>query len=413
MTGLSRLACTASLVLLAALGSSCAESLGEGQLGTPRALAYVLGSPPDMQVLPPISDRSGNIYVLAGSRKAPETSAFVMRTGGGVRAGCNVTKGDRVGPVGWVGFAADRAFYWAGSALVQLSWSGDCRRMFDRDPVTGTDLFFRAVFPWVADRPSRTTAVALVQASSDPNPLTVILDLTEGGQVITTPRAFEPPGARNVVVHGVGASATLRQGFLVTSFQDGDVTRVEARFYDEEGALLSRVGIPDPGTIPPLGFVGFLQANDAGLVAGLTEDKRILLFDRSGARWVEPRGMEPVGVHVWKGALWLVGTTQNQPAVASIADNGAIGGPIAWDSSNRILGELGGPIEVTDDRAPPRRTMRFDTPRPTSRFPLVTAHASHPYATDGTLTLIAGPTIGDGPGAYTLLAVAPVGVLYP
>lgn len=400
---------------VAGLGlASCASSLGEGQLGMARTLGYVLGTPPTMQVLPPISDRAGNIYVLAGSRKAPETAAFVMRAGGGVSAGCNVTKSDRVGPIGWVGFAQDRAYYWAGGALVQLRSSGDCKPVLDRDPVTNTELFFKAVFPWVADRPSHTTAVALVQATTDPNPFTILLDLDPDRQVYTLPRAFEPASARNVVVLGTGASASLRQGFLVTSFEDGDEIRVEARFYDEEGLLLSRVGVPDPGEIPPFGFVGFLQANASGLVAGVTEDKRLLLFDRSGARWVGTRGLDPVGVHVWNDGLWLVGTAGGQPAVAEIADNGAVGGPIAWDSSNRILGALGAPLDVSDDRSPPRRATRFDTPRnATGPFPLLTAHSSHPYGKDETLLLVGGPSVGQGVSAFTELAVVPVGVAYP
>lgn len=405
---------TLLLALSALGGTSCADSLGEGAIGQARALAYVLGTPPTVEVLPPISDRSGNIYVLAGSRKGPEIAAFVLGGGGGLSAGCDIRKGDRVGPIGWVGFAQDRAFYWSGSALVQLRSSGHCQRILDRDPVTNTDLFFRAVIPWVADRPSRTTGVALVQSSTDPTPLTVLLDLDPDRQVATTPRAFEPSSARNVVVHGVGASKALREGVVIASFQDGDDIRVEARFYDEDGSLTSRVGIPDPGVIPPLGFVGFVQANDAGLYAGLLEDKRILLFDRASARWANARGLDPVGIHVWKGQLFVVGTAANQPALESIDDRGAIGGPIAWASSSGIVAALGRPLEVTDDRTPPRRMTRFDQPTfPTAPFPLVTQHSSHPYAKDETLTLIAGPTIGQGSSSFTFLAVAPVGVAYP
>lgn len=399
--------------VLALAATSCAEQLGEGSLGEARALGYALGEPPTMQVIAPISDRDGNVYVLVGNRKAPQVQAFVMNAGGGVTSGCDFVKGDRVGPIGWVGFAQSRAYYWSGGQLVQLRANGGCRAVLDRDPTTGTQLFFRAVFPWIADRPSRTTAVALVQSPSDPTPLTVQLDLDVDRQVATTPRAFEPASARNVSVLGVGASAALRQGFLVASYQVDDAVRVDARFYDEEGAIVARVAVPDPGQIGPLGFVGFLQANDAGLVAGLTEDKRLLLFDKSGARWAQPRGIDPVGVHAWKGALWLVGTAQDQPAVESIADDGALGAPIAWDSSKRILAALGRPLEVTDDRVPPRRATRFDTPRSPTPFPLVTPHGSHPYASDTTLTVIGGPSIGQGPSAFTLLAVAPVGVAYP
>lgn len=398
--------------LLAFASSSCAETLADGALGTPRMVGYVRGTPPDVAVLPPVSDRAGNLYVLAGSRNLPEANVFVGRAGGGFSSGCRLTKGDRVGPLGWVGFAQERQWYWSGGALVSVTAAGDCRRVLDRDPSSGTDLQFRAIFPWVADRPSRTSAVALVQSPADPLPFTVRLDLEAG--IYTTPRAFVPEDARDLVVHGVGASAALREGYLVASFTQGESIRVEARFYDEDGVLTSRVGIPDPGEIPPFGIRGYLQANDAGLVAGLTEDKRLVLFDRASARVVGVDGLDPVGVHVWDGALFLVGTAGGGPVVAPILDSGAVGAPVAWVSSQALARAFGRPIEVTDDRAPPRRTTRLGEPRvPSGPFPLLTDHTSHRYAEGTTLVLVGGPTIGEGPNAFTLLAVAPAGVSYP
>jgi hypothetical protein len=69
---------------------------------------------------------------------------------------------------------------------------------------------------------------------------------------------------------------------------------------------------------------------------------------------------------------------------------------------------------VTDDRAPPRRTIRFDAPRSaTGPFPLLTSHSSHRYAKDTTLVLVAGSTFGAGSSAFTQVAVAPAGVTYP
>jgi hypothetical protein len=404
------------LVGLAALSlaggaTSCASTLSDGELGTPRVVGTLRGAPP-MDVLPPVSDRAGNVYVLAGKRTVPEVSVFIGRAGGGFTSGCTLTKGDRLGPLGWVGFGQDRQWYWSGGALVAVTAFGDCRRVLDRDPATGTDLEFLAVFPRVADRPSSTTLVGILRGPSDPLPFTAIVDLDSN--VYTTLRAFEPADAKDIVIHGVGARAASRQGFLVTSFKQGDAIRVEGRFYDQDGALTARVGIANPGALTPYGVHGFLQASGAGLVAGVTNDKRLLLFDSTGGRAIDVAGIEPVGVHAWNDALFLVGMVGGRPAIAPILDSGALGQVVLWESSQSIADALRAPVDVTDDRAPPRRTVRFDSPRAAiGPAPLVTEHTSHPYARDTTLTLIAGPTVGEGAAAFTEIAVAPVGVAYP
>jgi len=404
----------------------CAPSLADGEVGRLRIMGFVRGAPPEVQVFAPATDRAGNTYLLAGRRDQRDFNVFVARAGGGVASGCRATKGDRFGPVGWIGFARDtleqtttgtdirrghRQWYWAGNALVRLSDSGDCRRVLDRDPTSGIDLLFEAVIPWVNDTPAKTTGVALVRSVTDPVPFTVLLDLNAG--IYTTPRPFEPANASNVVVHGTGAQPQLREGVVLLSFDEGGSTRVEGRFYDEEGNLTGRVGVGGAENIGPMGIRGFLQESEAGLVAGLTNDRRVVLFDRSGGRTIPVRGMDPVGLHAWNGVMYLVGTGGGRPLIAPVLDNGDLGAPVLWESSVRIQQELVRDLPVDDDRAEPRRTTSFEDPRPTGAFPLVTEHSPAAYAIDQTLVTVAGPVVGDGEASFTLVAAGPVGVRYP
>lgn len=416
--------------LLAAAASlvSCGHTLADGEIGTPRVIGFVRGAPPDVQVLAPTGDRTGNIYVLSGVRDNPDLTVFVGRAGGGFSSGCRVNKGDSFGPHGWVGFASatrdpgsgavdvtriDRQWYWAGSALVRVTSLGDCRRVLDRDPSTGSDLLFDAVIPWVNDTSSSTTAIALVRATAEALPFTVIVDLN--ANIFTTPRAFEPPSARKVTIHGVGGSSSLREGFVLLTYEDGGASHTEMRFYDAEGAIVSIApiaGVGDP--LPLYGVRGYLSANDNGLVAGLLSDGRLVFADHGRGRVDQsPSSMEPVGVHAWNGALSLVGMSGGRPVVATINDDGGVSAPQSWAASEAILGSLGDAIEATDDRAPPRHTVTLAPARSTGRAPLVTEHSPFHYADGMTLITIAGPSIGAVDAAFSLVAVAPVGFSYP
>lgn len=397
-------------IVLAGVSVSCSDTLAEGEIGTPRVVGNVRGLPP-IPVYAPAADRAGNVYILAGTRDLPEVTAFVGRVGGGFSGGCRLTKGDKLGPLGWVGFSQDTQWYWAGNALVRMKSVADCSRVLDRDPASGTDLLMRAVFPWVRDTPSKTTMVAMAGGPGDPQPFTLVIDLA--AEIYTSRRAFEPANARDVNVLGAGASAKLRQEFAVLSFVVGDTRRTEGRFLDENGELVGRIPIANAGDIPAYGIRGFLEASDAGLVAGLTNDKRLVLFDGESGRTIPVTGMDPVGVHRWDGALYLVGSADDRPVIAPILDDGSLGPVALWSAAARLDGVLRGAIDVTDDRTPPRRSLRFDPARPAHRFPLVTEHTSVHYADNTTLTLIAGPTFGEGADAFSMIAVVPVGVTYP
>ena len=397
---------------------SCVAPLGQGEIGTPRIAGIVRGAAP-LAAAPPVSDRDGNVYLLTGTDTPLNVQVFVGQRGGGFSSGCRLTKGDRFGAHGWVGFDQSRSFYWSGLQLVSVTgFSGDCHRVLDRDPVTGSELQFRAVFPWVNDNFTMTTIVALVQSPGDVTPFTVTIDL--GAEVYVAPRGFEPAGARNVLVHGTGASAKLRQGFVYLSYEFGEGRVYEGRFYGEDGTLQKHVSLPDPGNAEGVPFDeyvvrGFLEANDDGLVAGLLADGRMVLFDERGGRLANGPGFPMVGVHRWDGKLYAVGAGDDgTPLVAPIGNDGNVGGATRWAASADAAGAIARQNDVLDDRSPPRREARFEAPRNAlGPAPFVTPFSSHPYAKDESLVLVAGPTFGEGTDTFTQVAIAPAGISYP
>src|SRR5262249_37211828 len=77
-----------------ALTAACTSPPTPGEFGPFRFAGRARGRAP-LNLLPPVSDRSGNIYILYGGINVPETEVFVGRTGGGWTSGCKLSKGDR------------------------------------------------------------------------------------------------------------------------------------------------------------------------------------------------------------------------------------------------------------------------------------------------------------------------------
>ncbi len=377
----------------------------------PRLVGAVRGAVP-LEIIAPVSDRSGNLYVVAGSKARPDLQVFVGQASGGFVSGCRLTKDDKIGVHGWVGSSQDRSWYWSGRALVGVNGrTGDCRRVIDRDPATGADLSFRAVLPWVSDTPSLTSLVALVDTPSDGTPFTVRVDLNAG--IYTAPRPFEPPLAREVVIHGVGADPVARIGVALLSYKIGPELRTEARFIGADGELVATSRVAGAGALAAYSVRGYLAMNAQGIALGVLEDKRIVIVAREGGRvQAAPQGFDPVGAHVWKGGVFLAGTSNNRPTVVRLGNDGTLSAIEPYTASARA--PLSGPLEVTDDRAPPRRSVTFQTPRNAiGPFPFISEHGPDAYAEGTTLLLIAGPTYGEGANVFTQLAIAPYGYTPP
>lgn len=412
--GLGLIASIGGLLLI---GGACTPTTAAGEVGPLRYAGRVKGEPP-LDLLPPVTDPSGNVYVLNGAPTLPETHVFVGFSGGGWGATCSLTKGDVFGAHGWAGFASNRQWYWSGGALVAVSGTnGECHAVLDKDAATGADLFFQAVLPGVRNRSERTSLVALVQSPSDRTPFSAVVDLD--AEFLTNVTAFEPANAEEVAVIGVGGNRERELGVVLVQYRHAGAAHLEARSYDGEGNLTDVTPVAG-GPFAPYAVQGYLQMGADGLVGGLVAagdpDGSMVLFTASdGHAEVSPiEGMKPVGVHVWDGGLWLVGVANDNPVIASIGPRGHLGAVTVWSASQATASALGPTTSVRDDRSLPSRTTTWSSVRTAAgAFPFLHAHALVKHAPDTTLWVFAGPSIAGSALTLTAFAMAPVGVSYP
>jgi hypothetical protein len=395
------------------VGAGCVDYLDPGELGTPRYFGDVRGAAP-VRMLPPISDRDGNAYVLYGSRDQFEVLTFVGHPGGGWSSDCGLHKSDARGLHGWIGRSQDRAWYWSGDALVELlGEDGTCEAVLDREPTTGAEVRFLGVVPWVKETPSRRTVVALADTPSSAVPYTLLIDL-DTHQSITEER-FDPPTARELVVLGTGASPARGEGVMVVKYLDGDVVRVEARFVDAAGRTTARAPLTGADDLPVDAVLGELAVHGSGLVVGLLITGDLLVFDHgSGGVRGAPGGLATAGVHAHEGELWLVGVAGGQPALSRVDASGSFGSLEPWTASARAASALEGDLTVLDDRTDPRYYTSWRDPRSAiGAFPLLSPFTPHAYASGTTLWLVAGPSFDAGGEPRTAVALVPVGLSYP
>jgi hypothetical protein len=399
------------LLAVAALGG-CTESLEPGSYGRLRYVGNVRGVAP-LALVPPITDREGNAYVAFGALDQPnETQVFIGKIGGGWSSeGCDVSYGTEVGLHGFVGRAQDRAWYWSGGAFVRArAATGACTRLLELDPSSAARLSFVAAIPDVRETPSRTTSLAWIQAPTDARPFEVVLDLES--ETYTSIREFRPLSATEVEVLGVGAEPVEHEGVVLARYREGDAVTVRAFFYDHLGKRVDEANVSGLEMLPAYGIRGYLMGSELGLYAGVDAEGQVVVLDKSGGRRVGVSGMTPIGVHRWGGQLYVVGEQDGRARVASIDDDGDISSAATWDTA-ADASNLGGSVEVVDDRTLPSRTVDWDNPR-TALGPaaLVSPHSLDPYADDTTTWLIAGPSFSSAGEDRTAIAFGPVGIDY-
>ena len=403
----------AVLLVAASIGGGCVDYLGPGDIGSVRYFGEVRSTPAmPLPVLPPISDREGNAYVLTGSRDLREVQAFTGQAGGGWSSGCSLHKGDDRGAHGWVGRSQDQAWYWSGDALVEVSGeTGSCSYVLDKDPATGASIAFLGVVPSVRDAPSRTTVVALIQTPNDPSPFWVVVDLRT--RRYTGLARFQPGFASNVVVLGAGATDDAGGGVMLVRYDAGGSSTIEARYVDADGRQIASAQVGGLDTAVEDSVLGFLAVSD-GLASGVTFDGKHVVFNEAGGAARAVAGMTASGVHVYDGKLWLVGVSGGRPVVAPLTGDGSMGSVQAWAASDRAQGVLGGSLQVIDDRAAPRRLTKWsNSASAIGAFPFLSAATPHDYAQDTTLWVIAGPSYMAGGELRTQLALSPMGLSYP
>ncbi len=398
---------SSAIVLLA----GCGGQLSAGEWGTFRYFGEIQGEPP-MRLIPPASDRDGNVYVLYGNTERAEHTIFVGHATGGWSGGCSAQRGD-FGVHGFTGRSDNRVWYWAGDALVAVDGdTGSCHELLSQDPVTGTELIFLGVVPWVDDTPSRTRLLALVQGATDSLPYYVVIDLDL--ETYTNPVAFVPENAQELVVLGTGMDEASLEGIFVVSYVS-DGTRVnQVHYVDTEGELVRTVNLDLQESYDAYAIQGFVQVADNGLAAAVSSDSSLLIFNQQQGGTKVVSDFEPSGLLRWGGEIWVTGIQGANPVASLLDKNGSMGAVKTWSTSVSAADRLAGGITVLDERSDPsRQTDWNDAQTAIGTWPMISAWPLDVYTTRATAWLVAGPGYSTGNEDMTSVAFAPLGLATP
>jgi hypothetical protein len=348
-----------------------------------------------MRLLPPITDRRGNIYVLYGAPDRVDTTVYVGQALAGWSGGCQAHRGFD-GLHGWVGRADRQAWYWSGTALVEVDGeTGACSEVLSTDPVSGTEVNFLGVAPRVDDTPSHRYTYALVQGATG-TPQFIVVDLDE--RLPFNARAFPGDDPENIVVVGTGAWHAKRQAAFVVSFDDGGARTSAVLFLDRFGTVVNSAGVDLPTDIEPYAIPGDIVFNDQGVGVGVLADGQVLVVNQSSGGLVGVDGWEPAGAFEWAGVAYLVGTDGSTPAIARVSATGDIGAPTAFVAAERARERLGSPLTVNDERSDPSRRREWSLPRTAiGDIPLISPYPLDRYTLE----------------PVTAVAFIPIGVAVP
>ena len=400
-----------SLLLLVLTG--CVEPLSEGEWGEFRYFGEIRGEPP-MRLLPPMSDRDGNVYVLYGNTEGGEdTVVYAGTPAGDWSSGCTAHRGVD-GLRGFVGRTDDQIWYWSGDALVTVyGATGSCQELLGRDPVSLTELYFEGVIPAVDETPSRRNLVALVQGSVDPLPFHVVIDLDQG--TYSESEEFTPSDASNVVVLGTGADISGPGGVMVVAYTQSGSTVFEAIFVGRDGSPTNRVTMNLDSDLAYAGAVsGFLHNSAGGLWAGLLANGDLLLFDGTTGGTKGVSEFSAVGVQGWNGELFLTGLSDGTPVIAEINSSGDLQSVATWRSSTDAQADLDNGIKIRDERhSPVRRSSWSNVETAIGSWPLLSPYPLDIYTLQSTGWIVAGPGYETGIEPFSAVAFAPLGVEFP
>jgi hypothetical protein len=423
------------LAFIAGAGGCKTGLLKPGEWGQFRYFGELEGAPP-LRLLPPLSDRDGNAYVLYEDFNG-DSVIYTGQALGGWSVGCQAHElplEDRdhedgeLNVHGFLGASQDEAWYWAGDALVNVSGAtGQCTQILDTDPLTVTDLQFVAAIPWVWETPSRRTLVAMVRGVSDRflgvPPYQVVVDLDLGRYVAYD--VFQPSDAECVDVLGVGGSKTREEGVFIVAYTDDGERIVEARFVDAKGRATGSVAldfgaeaydcVEEESTEPRV--TGFIQANKQGVWAGLLDDGTLVAFNKGGGSVRELPNYTPTGLVRFGDHLWVSGMDDtNRPVVGKLQATGNVVASDVrrWASAEKAAQGLEGKIEVLDQRYSPSEPVTWKSPTTAiGAWPFLSPFPLDQYANDTTGWLIAGPSYESASQQRTAIAYAPVGISVP
>ena len=432
------------LLAFLATGGCKSGTLESGEWGKLRYFGELVGVAPlldtddDLQLplvlIPPVSDRDGNVYVLH-QRTTNDSAVYVGQALGGWSRGCppgeeplpHTVAGDAY-VHGFLGTADSTAWFWAGDALVQVSGdTGECKQVLDKDPLTLTDLRVVAALPYIHETPARRTLNAWVQGANDAEsrsaPTQVVVDLDLRRYVTYSP--FEPTDATCIDVLGVGGNSTEAEGIVVLAYNLDDVRVAEARTLNHLGVTTQRIPLEigstepflcnerSPEDTPEPKILGQIQASDAGMYAGLLSNGQLLSFHAGGGSAKDLPNFDVQGMVKENGVLWVTGTAEGRPVAGEVGRSGDISEIIRWESSERAAANLQGTVEILDERYSPAEPMDWSNPiTAIGTWPFMTPHPLDRYAIETTGWLIAGPSF-ESIQVRTALAFGPVGMTVP
>jgi hypothetical protein len=385
---------------------SCTPPLEDGEWGQIRYFGEIPGEAP-MRLLPPMTDRNGNIYVAYGDRGRSDTAVWVGKHSGGWKNACKVHRGE-FGVHGFIGRSTDEAWLWTGDALVHI-WgdSGTCHELLDQDPVTGTLLRWQGVAPWVRDSPSRKTTVGIVRAATEEQVYVALLDLER--ELMVNLQALQPTGLSELRIIGTGADPDNDELLFVIGYEFDGSTFHEALLLNSDGEQLRRIPL-DLDTDPSAyAIVGFFQATGGGAWAGVREDGGLILISRDSGYDVMP-DFQAIGLLKTDTELFVTGLAGDSSVAAKVSNNSALNGARNWDAPVRAASGLGGSVSVLDERNSPLTRIRWEEGvNAIGVMPLLSAHPLDRYTLDSTGWLVAGPSYTGPAEEITAIGFAPLG----
>lgn len=391
-----------ALVLALALGG-CVDGLAPMELGVGRRVGMYPGDV--SAVLPPMTDRAGNLYVVTGmpdSSGSPQPgTAHTGGARGGWSEGCSTGSGAHGGARGWIGATDGRGWLWTKTAIIELDVpSGTCTTKLDTDPVSASDVVIVAAAPLVDEGVSGRFALAIVTTGAEPTPHLATIDLDLG--IMRTSTAL--PGAE---VFATGADVERNEAAFLIRDENG-LRVLLARAHD---GITSTIAVS--GTLPAPGKeVGEIAFSSDGSIAAVLGVDTLALGTRAGLGiTTAPMTLRTIERDD-EGQLWLAGADAAGAKVAPVA-GGLAGRPLAWTCATEIDRLLAEGILVIDDRAGQRTASRWHAHAAYGASALLPMRSAPPYAVGARAVLVADPAVERGGIPYSQLAVIPVGVEFP
>lgn len=385
---------------------SCTPPLESGEWGQIRYFGEIGGEVP-MRLLPPITDRNGNVYVAYGDRVRSDTAVWVGRNSGGWNNACKVHRGE-FGVHGFIGRSDDEAWLWTGDAMVHI-WgnSGTCHELLDQDPVTGTLLRWQGVAPWVRDSPSRKTTVGIVRAAAEEQVYVALLDLNR--ELMVNLQALQPAGLSDLKIIGTGADPENNELLFVLAYDFEGKTIHEALIFNSDAEQLRRITLDLDTSPDAYAIVGFFQSTGGGAWAGVREDGGLILISKTAGYDVMPE-FQAVGLLKTDTELFVTGFAGDSVVAAKVSNNSALNGAQNWRDPEISANSLNGSISVLDERNSPLTRSRWEEPQNAIGFmPLLSAHPIDAYTLGSTGWLVAGPSYSGPAEDITAVGFAPLG----